>query len=900
MKKIIALILCAALCLGLMPAVLAEGVEGGHDNGNNGNGDGGAGVFEGLDSGGDKNYVIATDVVITADDSIILNEGTITIETGATLTIEAGGRLELQGMEITNEGIINVNNEGHLEIRDGEDNPGLLTNNGELTISGQTEIVDGAELANSENGTITINGRLEIRNGARLNNDDTINVNNDGCLEIRDDGKLLNNDDGTITVSGCLEIWDDEDNPGLLTNNGKLIIDGQARIANGAELANNENGTITVNGYLEIQNDAELFNNDGGTIEVGGRLCFVGGVMDNYGTVTGGGHGKIELDNSSVIGLYFYENTEEDKGIENPDGVFRYDNEHNKWIQDNDDDDPGPGEEPGDPIDFKIYIEVTGNGSVSCGDLIMSANTSPDSINTTNQETIIIQPESGHRVSKISVIIDDFEDDYSWNLEYEKAGGSYTFSLEDFDGDFTLKISFSLIDEDELKGLLSQNYAVLKSEADNEDGIKASLVNQFGDNGYVLKQEKISVSNILIDGVGKGYGTFSFKVTLGEENPASATLQTGYIVEKENDVVFKRTPNSGENVEIYVVKDVPGEEHSSDTSNVIEIPAWKDGTLEIFGYGNLMAMPLTSGVADEDGRIELPFNVAQFHVTSFYSGFNSYGLYIMQANALCVQVAARSGAGDEQRAIPWDLNRYADLIHDSHTSYVFFGNDKFTLSLPPEGVGAIESIALEIGEFGGYEVEKGDDGAYTVKFLSNFYDDISLDLTLTIKNEDDTEGRTEERTLNIRRVGVHIEPYEYNEVSSVSQVFHGTQFSSKIEFTEKNHYQIYGTYYIPGDGTTAPKLYVTYTWKNGDITAEIKDVLNRPAINANAEYENGVFLYNKTGKWANACDYLLYSGTKANAPVEVNVIVLKDGIDPEDDFDGVTFGSGRGVTWNKK
>ena len=56
---------------------------------------------------------------------------------------------------------------------------------------------------------------------------------------------------------------------------------------------------------------------------------------------------------------------------------------------------------------------------------------------------------------------------------------------------------------------------------------------------------------------------------------------------------------------------------------------------------------------------------------------------------------------------------------------------------------------------------------------------------------------------------------------------------------------------------------------------------------------NGVFHYDNH---ADCCDYLLYAGTEAEAPVKINVTVLK-GDPTAASFGGVFFGSGAGITW---
>lgn len=245
----------------------------------------------------------------------------------------------------------------------------------------------------------------------------------------------------------------------------------------------------------------------------------------------------------------------------------------------------------------------------------------------------------------------------------------------------------------------------------------------------------------------------------------------------------------------------------------------------------------------------------------------------------------------EQRTLEWELNKYAQLTIGSYTSRVFFGNDVFTLSLPSSGIGGIESLAVQTGKYPGYEVIDNEDGTYSVRFLSDFYDRITLNLTI---------NGTKSRQLIVHRVGVHIQPYQLhdNQPTDGHAVFHGTQFATNIDYSDGNKYRVYATYHIPDGGTTAPYgLYVTYTWSNGTVTTDIiTESCDDPSPAYNAEgYSNGVFYYNN---FADCCDYLLYSApNSANAPVRINVIVLKADPGAGTDFGGIFFGSGAGVEW---
>ena len=167
--------------------------------------------------------------------------------------------------------------------------------------------------------------------------------------------------------------------------------------------------------------------------------------------------------------------------------------------------------------------------------------------------------------------------------------------------------------------------------------------------------------------------------------------QTGYIVLNADDIMFDF--DDEQTKEIYVVCNATMLE-----AQECEVPARDNGTMGIFGYRNLVAAPFDSE-SMRDGKVLLPFYRAQFHIVG-KSDINIYGLYVIQANALCVEVSAKSGEG-EQKTMAWDLGLYADLSEGEYTSEVFFGNDEFVLSLPSSGIGGVESFLIDEGSFDG-------------------------------------------------------------------------------------------------------------------------------------------------------------------------------------------------------
>jgi hypothetical protein len=215
------------------------------------------------------------------------------------------------------------------------------------------------------------------------------------------------------------------------------------------------------------------------------------------------------------------------------------------------------------------------------------------------------------------------------------------------------------------------------------------------------------------------------------------------------------------------------------------------GTMDVFGYGNLIAAPMTDLERDENGKIKLPFYCAQFHIFNFMppgeGDVNLYGFYVIQDDALCVRVSAKSGE-NEQKTIQWDLNRYTNLTEGNDTSYVFFGNDEFILSIPPPGIGDVTSLEVEEEDFGGYIIEANGDGTYSVNFLSDFYDDITVDLKINGLD----------RQIRIRRVGVrYCSLCGKKKLRNMPQYLMVLRAVQLLTFHNDDKYTVYATYYIP-------------------------------------------------------------------------------------------------------
>ena len=575
----------------------------------------------------------------------------------------------------------------------------------------------------------------------------------------------------------------------------------------------------------------------------------------------------------------------------------------------------------GDDLEHEhdVVVVVTGEGSVSYGGIIITSGSgTTTTISATKTAKITITPESGYYVSGASVKEGQGSFLRDVKGQISLPGEDLILTLDNYvEHEATINIDFA--PEDLIDLLTTNGYAVATTNAVQ---IKSDLANEFAYLGYKITPASISVSGISAGAIKSlGYGTFDFQVTTG--GGLYTKTETGYIVETGENVLFKYVgTKSGLSVGDIRVVTGNGIENNDD----IECRALEmdEGTIQLIGVGNFGVEGLVSEDVKEIFLIEKrsliritdSFYRAQLHLGSSYKGVDKnlswLKFYLVQDDAFCVKVSATTSEGAEEVTWDWALNRYVDLTLKDSQSDVYFANDVVTLSLPSNNaIGDITTLSAVTGEFTGYSVTTGA-AANTVKvtFLSNFYDKVDVKLIITDRTNTSTD-----RGITINRVGVYIDEYEYNadENNVESCVNHGTQPGSKITFSGINsginNYKVYATYYIPHySSEPAYGLYATYTWADGSTSSEIitkaalEDSLNSGDRNENEgeSHSNvtGVFTY-KPQDSVSVSDYLIYGGTEAGAPVSINVTVLKAAPEGET-FGGVTFGSGLGVTWNKK
>jgi hypothetical protein len=455
-----------------------------------------------------------------------------------------------------------------------------------------------------------------------------------------------------------------------------------------------------------------------------------------------------------------------------------------------------------------------------------------------------------------------------------------------------------VIETEQLSALPVHYYAIVSGEAGNVPDMKAAIRRELALQRVVVSDEDITIADGTPPAVSPEYDADYIQVIIdGLDDIAHF-----YIVDNAKTLLIITDPNvDDDGDEILTVFD--GSEHEDFKPVDITIPPITSGRIYAFGPYAAFAMDMSHALgldlpvsAGEDGAyiVEGAFDYMQWHVVNFGNppdtAVNWYPTNVITADAMYIEAVATKD-GKTQEAGAWAIDtspRINRVDEDGTVNYrleIFFGNDTVTLS-PPE-IGNVTGVAVrEPSDSPGYTFynDEVDEGSVIVEFLSDFYDNVTVPLTLALR-----EGGTKSANVTIHRVGVEIQVHNiYNNAEGTTHVTvaHGTQSGSLVDLTEYG-FRLTATYYIPDGGDIAPYgLFVTRTYANGRVET---DTIIDPM-------EEGVLTY--TGA-ASAVDYLIYSGpAAAAAPVSVSVLVLKDELD-DNAFGGVDFGSGTGVTWTK-
>jgi hypothetical protein len=485
--------------------------------------------------------------------------------------------------------------------------------------------------------------------------------------------------------------------------------------------------------------------------------------------------------------------------------------------------------------------------------------------------------ESGYRIKDVSIRQENGLTEGVFTA-YDSISGSLYADVE-------TNFNYTLVVETEvLTGLPTPYYAILDSEANGDDpAMKAAIRRELGLQGIIVSDEDITIAAGTAPATASG-------ATYKEVTVASLGIAHFYTVANAKTLLVMNEPMDG--VKAITVYD--GSANNDFEPVTITIPAITSGKIYAFGPYGAFAMDMSRAIglnlpvsAGDDGAYNVTgsFYNMQWHVinhgTPPDTAINWYPTNIVTADAVYIEASATK-SGDTQEAGAWSIDtspRVSSVDNDGTVNYlleVFFGNDTVTLSPPADG--NVTGVAVRTASDSPGYTFVDELGAVKVTFHSDYYDHITVPLTLTLG-----AGGTQSANVTIHRVGVDIQEHSGG---GMRQIWHGTQSGSPVDLTE-NGFKLTASYYIPDGGNIAPYgLFVTRTYADGRVETE--------TILVSME---GVFDY---GDAASAVDYLIYSGTDAaTAPVSVSVLVLKD--EPGNNaFGGVSFGSGIGVTWTNR
>lgn len=550
-----------------------------------------------------------------------------------------------------------------------------------------------------------------------------------------------------------------------------------------------------------------------------------------------------------------------------------------------------------DPVPSGGSVEVTRVRASNLGLLIAL-----DGVDRTLTEVLIREED-----------VPESEFDEAGALFYDDEADSMRL---DWSFEFNAEIRFT-VEQDYLGDGVYEPVVILDNEADNAIAVRRELAMR----GIDVPADQLTVNSFTdkTSENGIGFGEGSAKIdgvydlaVYRAASPATLFLildtELGIVIAQEDDRKARRTaqpqgsvsrPPDSRKLQV----ELPGFQ----TSKLTAIGPWGGRLVGLMSAG---ASHLFDEVRASSGKafrftqqINAPFGLARFHAGGW--GFNWMPLTLVQADALVVEVSPTGASGETEEALAWSYDRTPDLTIGDVEHQIFFGNDSVVIGAPSGGVGGVEGVAAAADrERAGYTVTNNDgDGTLTVRFLSDFYDVLDVDLVITPK-----AGQAITRTLTIRRTGVELQTHDIN-VGPPGQTerwtWHGTQSGNQLALTGSAKYQVTASYHIPGFGAQRPYgLFVTRSYANGRVeTALVTQAMNapHPAFADIFDPDERIFRYNDGERgWANAVDYLVYSGPSPTAaPTSISVLVLRDAPTTAGAFGGLYFGSGAGVPWTK-
>lgn len=573
---------------------------------------------------------------------------------------------------------------------------------------------------------------------------------------------------------------------------------------------------------------------------------------------------------------------------------------------------------------YTITVPKPENGNIQImgKEGYVPANGTTLTSNTHDIESFYIFPDDGfhtpanyaggYKLARVYMVDDTgAEMDAVIDVYYDEMEGKLRADIET-QSDYTLLFEF----ERRMPGGVTEYYepvVILNSETGTWEAVKSAVRREYGLRGIYLWDDDVSAHIAPIfkeqtsgNGITYKYGEVYVRHPLFSSSYLPVPV---YVVDDVTNIVFRSQSK------LYISKASDPISNDAvfemqDTSN--EASTWIGGVFAT----SLMPFSEASGSSFENLSFVTGHPMWGYYSTSsFYGGqfhvvnnagepenqLNLFPFTIIKENALCMSVRATSESGT-QEAFTWELDTYPHVTSGDATQEVFFGNDRVILEKPRGDIGDITSMKVASSNSPGYTFKNNSDGTVTIDFLSNFYDRVTVPLTIVKKN-----GEAVVRNLIIHRVGVDIQAHNARDgnPSTSRTVFHGTQYGNLVDFADGNGFKITASYFIPDYSDKRPYgLYVTREYSDGRIETEIvtQPMSNpHPATTGIFDRIKKAFMYNDgSSGGANVVDYLIYAGSNlASAPIEVSVLVLKNAPTVAGTFGGVNYGSGTGVKWTK-
>lgn len=386
-----------------------------------------------------------------------------------------------------------------------------------------------------------------------------------------------------------------------------------------------------------------------------------------------------------------------------------------------------------------------------------------------------------------------------------------------------------------------------------------------------------------------GYGDTPVVITayiyMIEEGDCGSGKSREQVIIKVGNEYFIRNASYGENADMYSpLEDVPGTENDTKALTVVSSQFTGVDSLEIFGNNvsanydetlsdasakNYFVVNINGGNKDQDGEIG-----------------GKVAIYSSDFAGVTIK-----GKGESLTPLEWSVNTSYSIIEtggetDKTETSLFFGYNTLTLDAVSDGaitdVTSIKEVSIEgeIPETAVKPIDNGD-GTFDVKFLSDYYDCVTVKVTYATSSGDEVD-----KYLTINRVGIVVKNgMTPGNNKTALQIMHGHDSGNNITNGGKEFgYAIYATYYYPSSAgvTTAgdTSLYVTLTYKDGTTKQQlITEAFFTPASAQNSAMS----------------DFVIYVGeADDSAPVKVEAIAVENkGTDGR--FKGAKLGAGKGV-----